>query len=75
MSRILVDDLHKGWLKDLNMAHVRALEEEFSLVGALDRSAHSRRTDPGAGSATDEDYSGRHCTAGERWLQTIDSHA
>src|SRR5712671_6902982 len=36
MSRILVDDLHKGWLKDLKYRRAyAALEEEFSLVGAL----------------------------------------
>ena len=36
MSRILVDDLHKGWMKDPKYRReYEALEEEFSLVAAL----------------------------------------
>ena len=36
MSRIVVDDLHKGWMKDPKYRReYEALEEEFSLVAAL----------------------------------------
>src|SRR6202790_2353111 len=36
MSRIRVDNLHKGWMKDLKYRRAyKALEEEFSLVAAL----------------------------------------
>lgn len=36
MSRIRVDDLHKGWMKDPKYRReYEAPEEEFSLVGAL----------------------------------------
>jgi ribosome-binding protein aMBF1 (putative translation factor) len=36
MSRIRVDDLHKGWMRDPKYRReYEALEEEFSLVAAL----------------------------------------
>jgi len=48
MSRILVDDLHKGWLKTQISAHVRRFGRGVLVGWRSDRSAHSRRTDPGA---------------------------
>lgn len=36
MSRMRIDDLHKEWIKDLKYRReYEALEEEFSLAGAL----------------------------------------